>query len=185
MKALFAFALAFALGCGSSSSAPPPLDAGCEQACQDGMALYAVRQTMRLLYNESLNGREAGTQDAGAECLTGTANVSGVAVPDGGVGSVGVSLAYDFQACEYLDKSSAAAHTFDLTFTGVVTETGTLAVLGTATMALTIESAEITISGSVGDPPTPYVAPRCSLSLTQNSNDLEGTICGRAASASY
>jgi hypothetical protein len=188
MKALLSFTAvvtaALCAGCGSSSAPPAPTPA-CEQACEDGIALYALRQTMRLVYNEGLTGGTPGAQDAGAECLTGTATVSGVAVPDGGVGSVGVSLAYDFQGCEYLAKSSTPGRCFDLTFTGAFTETGTLAVQGTATMALEIDGAEITITGTVNDPPIDYVAPRCSVSMTQNGNDLSGTICGRTASASY
>jgi hypothetical protein len=185
MKPVFLFGALALVGCGSST--PPPLpSATCDTACADGVVLYALRQTMQFVYNEALQGQPAGAQDAGGECLTGTAAVGGIAVPDGGVGSVGVSLSYELAACQLLRKNTTPGHNYDLTFAGTVSEEKTIAVLlNTSTMTLAIKSDALSFSGTVYDPPMHYEGSNCVVDVTQNGNDVTGTICGRQAGFSF
>jgi hypothetical protein len=184
MKPVFLFGALALVGCGSPTPAPAP-PVTCDTTCADGIVLYALRQTMMLVYNEALTGNEAGVQDGGGECLTGAAVVGGTAVPDGGVGSIGVSLSYDFSVCQLLRKETTPGHDYDLTFAGTVSEDGANAVLSTATMTLAIKSDALSFSGTVYDPPIQYEGSSCVVDVTQNGNDVVGTICGRKAGFSF
>jgi hypothetical protein len=183
MKPVFLFAALALVGCGSSTPPAPP--ATCDTACADGIVLYALRRTMVFVYNEALTAQPAGAQDGGGECLTGTAAVGGIAVPDGGVGSVGVSLSYDLAACQMLRKNTTPGHNYDLTFAGTIAEQGTIAVLNTSTMTLAIKSDALSFFGTVYDPPVYYEGSSCAVDVTQNGNDAFGTICGRPAAFSF
>jgi hypothetical protein len=184
MKPVFLAGAMALVGCGSSTPAPAPPET-CDTACADGIVLYALRQTMMLIYNEALTGQDAGDQGGGGECLTGAAAVGGTAVPDGGVGSIGVNLSYAFAVCQLLRKNTTPGHNYNLTFTGTVSEEGANAVLSTATMMLAIKSDALSFSGTVYDPPTPYEGSNCVVDVTQNGNDVVGTICGRKAGFSF
>jgi hypothetical protein len=184
MKPVFLFGALALVGCGSPTPAPAP-PATCDTACADGIALYALRQTMRLIYNEALTAQDAGARDGGGECLTGTAAVGGTAVPDGGFGSVGVSLSYEFAACQLLRKETTPGHDYDLTFAGTVSQEGAIDVLGASTMTLAIKSDALSFSGTVYDPPVQHEGSSCVVDVTQNGNDVVGTICGRPAGFSF
>lgn len=63
--------------------------------------------------------------------------------------------------------------------TGSVSQTGTLAVQPTATTALVMQSAAITLEGDVYDPPIGYSIAACAVEMGQDGNQLSGTLCGR------
>ena len=71
------------------------------------------------------------------------------------------------------------AEDYSLTFTGTVTQSGTIAVQPTSTTSLVMRSADLTMSGTVHDPPIPYEVISCSVMLGQNANNVSGTVCGR------
>lgn len=172
-------------GCGSSSRQSAATPACTGQACADGIALFAVRQAMKLVYNEALVGAAPDAQDAGAECLTGSATVTGAARPDGDAGAVQVDLTYTFARCELLWKDTTLHRDCDVVLEGALSETGTLAVQSTSTTALAVTSDAFSIHGTVDDPPVSYDAPACALSFAQAGGQLSGTICGRAAVFTY
>jgi hypothetical protein len=183
MKRGFLFGALVLAACGSSTPPAPPTT--CDTACADGIVLYALRQTMMLIYNETVLGHEAGALDGGGECLTGTAAAGGTALPDGGVAAIGVSLSYDFGACRLLRRETTPGHDYDLTFAGTVSQEGTIAVLNTSTMTLAIKSDALSFSGTVYDPPVHCEGSSCVVDVKQNGNDVTGTICGRPAAFSF
>ena len=69
----------------------------------------------------------------------------------------------------------------NLTLTGIITQQGVIAVQPSVTTALLMSSEALTLTGTVYDPPIPYSADACELSLSQSGDDLSGTICGRPA----
>jgi hypothetical protein len=169
-----------ALACGNGKSAPSPPP--CDQACEDGSAVAALRETIKLAFNITLQGMEVGPQDATAKCpLGGTVHVFGTATSNAVQGATEVMLTYELDHCAYQSSDSDPKLVFSMTTTGTVTESGTIAVQPSATTALTITSDSITLSGTVYDPPIPYEADACALDLGQNGNDLSGTLCGRTA----
>src|SRR5262245_58145120 len=54
-----ALPLTFLLACQAEPPEPPP----CDDACTDGIALRSVRETMKLVYNLTLQGNDVGEQD--------------------------------------------------------------------------------------------------------------------------
>src|SRR5262245_2732028 len=77
-----------ATGCTGRAPAPPP---PCDTQCKDNIALRAIRETMRWVYNQKLQGRPVGVQDASASCLMqGRTNIFGDAGSNASQGSTEV-----------------------------------------------------------------------------------------------
>jgi hypothetical protein len=176
-------AMLLALGANACASeieaepAPP-----CDQECQDANALRAIRESMKLIYNLTLQGNPVGPQDEIIPCPQGGfARVFGEASSNSMQGATMVRLAYVFQDCSYLRRDEDPEENHDLTMTAVIGQEGTIAVQPSATTALLIASEAVTLSGTIYDPPITYTVEACELLLSQTGSDLSGTICGREA----
>lgn len=181
-RAIAVVALAASLlGCGAEEApASPP----CEQQCQDGVAIRALRETMKLVYNITLQGNPVGAQDETTPCpLGGSAHVFGVATSNAVHGATELELTYELDQCRYLQRDDEPAENYDMTLTGTVTQSGTLAVQPTATTGLVIRSDSVTLGGTVYDPPLAYAETECVIELGQSGSNVSGTICGREAGA--
>jgi hypothetical protein len=166
------------LGCGSSKSAAavPP----CDQACKDGIALRSIRETMKLAFNLTLQGKPVGHHDETASCpLGGKARVFGDATSNAVQGATEVKLTYVLDQCQYLQKDTDPTQSYHMTLTGTLAETGTLAVQPSATNAIEISSDTVSITGTVHDPPLDYKEDACAIKVGQNGNRLSGTFCAR------
>jgi hypothetical protein len=189
------FLLIASAGCGSkSSTALEP----CDTECKDGIALRAVRETMRFVYNQKLQGKPVGAQDAGADCLmTGTAQVFGTGTSNPEQGATEVHLTYVFNECLFtVPKNPTRERNYAMTITGAVTEDGILAVQPSSTTSLKLVSQALSLTGTVSDPPIDYDETICMLTdammttdamprrldAAQNGNNVAGTLCGRTAS---
>lgn len=179
VRSLFALvlvALACACGDGPKPAPPPP----CDQACKDGIALRALRETTKLVFNITLQGKPVGTYDVTTPCIRGgTARVSGTATSNAIQGATEVKLTYVFDKCAYLQKDDDAKQNYSMTISGTLDQQGTIAVQPTSTTALLMKSASITIVGSVYDPAEPYEVEDCPLDIFQNGNRVAGSMCGR------
>jgi hypothetical protein len=167
-------------GCGSkSSTALEP----CDTECKDNIALRSIRETMRFVYNQKLQGKPVGPQDAGANCLMqGTAQVFGTATSNPSQGATVVDLTYVFSGCLFtVPKNATRERNYSITLTGAVTESGILAVQPTSTTSLVLLSQALDLKGTVSDPPIPYEESGCALDATQNGNNVVGKLCGRTA----
>jgi hypothetical protein len=178
---------AVALGC--SGAGPSPSSPACDQTCRDAVALRAVRITLKQVFNGAIQAMPVGPQDQTYACTPfgGSAHITGTATSNANVGTTTVSLTYVLDHCRYIAADTDPTQNYDMTVTGIVMETGVIAVQpGTAT-SLTITSEAMTLSGTVYSPPLPYpdsdagAASTCALQLAQNGNQLSGTICGRTA----
>lgn len=170
-------------GCGSKAA---PAAATCDQACIDGIALRSVRETLKLVFNLTLQGNATGPQDETTACPQGgTARVYGLATSNSVQGATMIDLTYELDHCAYLSKNSTATRNYDVTITGTVTEVGTLAVQPTANTALLLDSMALGITGTVNDPPSDYHRDPCPLKVTQNGSDVTGTWCGAPVSFSF
>lgn len=177
-------------GCGAGPSpAPAP---PCEQRCQDGVALRGLRTAIKFAYNYKVATRPVGPQDAMTPCYSedgssgGTVHIFGDATVNAIQGASIVDLSYDFKDCLLsAPPDPTADQNFNLTFSGLVTEQGTLSVQPTATTALKLESTSVSISGTVYDPAVQYSASDCTLSVLQNGNAVSGAFCGRNAGFSF
>ena len=181
--ALAALALGALLACGGGSDEPaqtPP----CDMACEDGVALRALRDAIKLVYNVKLQGQPVGPQEATTPCpLGGMAQVSGDASSNADQGATMVHLTYVFTECAYSETDTDPTQTFAMTLDGTVTETGMIAVQSSATTALTFDSESMTFAGTVYAPAKPYDE-SCTVQLEQNGNDLSGKLCGHSAGTS-
>jgi hypothetical protein len=167
-------------GCGASANTTPPPP--CDQACRDGVAIKALREGMKLVFNLTLQGKPVGQHDVTVPCpLGGKARVFGEASSNAVQGATEVKLTYVLDACGYSQKDNTPRNNHALTATGTVTQFGTLAVQPTATTALVMKSDAITLKGTVYDPPLDYDEKACPLALSQSGNQLSGTVCGRQA----
>jgi hypothetical protein len=199
---LDAASFATAPGCGGAG--PSPTAPTCDQACQDAVALRAFRETVKQVFNGALQDMPVGAQDRMYDCtpLGGKAHITGTATSNANVGTTTVSLTYVLDHCRYLAVDVEPTQNYDVTLTGTAIETGVIAVQPGTTTSLTFTSAGMTFGGTVYSPPLPYpadaapdavmhdagpdAAPEsaCALQLTQNGNQLSGTICGRSAGVS-
>jgi hypothetical protein len=195
VKHTVTFAIVSTLACGSGGgggdAGPPP----CDGSCQDGVAILALRDTIKLVYNFKLSGQPDGPQNQMMDCLLGgKALVSGTATSNGAQGTTTVDLTYVFKECAYSVTDTDPTHTFQLTLDGTVTETGTIAVQPSSTTALIFKSppmdqdagpanqtGAMSFSGTVYAPPMPYLQKGCALQLGQDGNEISGKICGRDA----
>lgn len=172
--------LALGAGCGSSVSdppAPPP----CDEACKDGVALKALRETMKLAFNLTLQGKPVGEHDETTPCpLGGSARVFGSATSNALQGATEVKLTYVLTDCRYLFKDDDAEDNYAMMISGTMTQEGILAVQPSATSALVMKGESMKLIGTVYDPPLEYAAD-CPIELGQNGNKLTGKICGRDA----
>jgi hypothetical protein len=188
----FLRALTAALACGLClgavlSCAPaPPASAPCDGACQDGNALRALRETMKLVFNLTLQGKEVGHHDETVPCLRGgTAHIFGDATSNAEQGTTEVDLTYELASCSYLQKATEPRANFSMSFDGTVHQKGTLAVQPAATTAIVITSDAMSFKGTVYDPPIDYTADRCALDLLQNGSNVGGSMCDRKAGFSF
>jgi hypothetical protein len=174
---LSVFVLWAMLGCSDDKAEPSP---PCEERCRDNTAARALRETMKLAYNLTLQGNPVGPQDELTPCpLGGSAHVFGDASSNPKFGATEVDLTYELDACHYFSRDEAPGENYDMVVTGTLTQVGTLAVQPTATTALVIQSGSVTLTGNVYDPPIDYAADACAVALGQDGNFLSGKLCGR------
>jgi hypothetical protein len=180
MRALVLALLAsLALGCAAEEEPPEP---PCDARCEDSIALLALRETVKLVYNLTLQGQPVGEQDAETDCpFGGSARVFGTATSNPVHGATEVDLTYQLDTCAYLELDDDPRESYQMGFLGTLTQVGTLAVQPTATTALLMQSDSMSMAGTVHDPPRRFSAIDCALELGQNGNDLSGTFCGRTA----
>ena len=175
---LMAILIATSCACGDGPAppAPPP----CDQTCKDGTALRALRETLKLVFNLTLQGKPVGSYDETVPCIRGgSARIFGSATSNAIQGSTEVELTYVLDQCAYVQKDDDEKENYSITVSGTVTQEGTLAVQPSSTTALLMKSDSITLTGSVYDPPDPYEAKECPLDIFQNGNRVAGTMCGR------
>ncbi len=178
--ALAACALLFGAGCGAAATAPPK-PPPCDDECKDGVAIKALRETTKLAFNLTLQGKPVGTHDVTTPCPQGgAARVFGTATSNALQGATEVKLTYVLADCSYLFKDDDAEDNYSMTISGMITQEGILAVQPTATSAIIMKSDLVKMSGTVYDPPLEYTA-ECPVELGQNGNRLTGKICGREA----
>lgn len=177
-------AVVAAAGCGSGKEATP--SPPCDQKCVDGVALRSLRESLKLAYNLTLQGNDAGAQEGETPCPDGgSVRVVGEATSNSIQGATVVDLTFTFSACAYKRTSSDPEKSYDVVVEGVVREKGTLAVQPTATTALLLSSDALEIRGQVYDPPIVYEPGVCALVASQNGNEVTGTLCGRPARFSF
>jgi hypothetical protein len=177
--ATIALALASCATLACEGPKPPP-SKPCDQACQDRVAVRGVRETMKLAYNLTLQGKDVGTHDERIPCLRGgSARVFGKGTSKALQGTTEVELTYEFDRCLYRQRDDEPDENFELTISGTVEQKGTLAVSAGATTALFIKAATITAAGTVYDPPIEYAASECELEVSQNGSNIGGDFCGR------
>jgi hypothetical protein len=165
--------------CGGQASQPESV-ATCDAACRDRGAARALRETVKVIYNLTLQANPVGEQDESTRCpLGGRARVSGMATSLAEQGATELALRYELDECAYLQRDDDVEDNYDTVISGTVTEQGTLAVQPTATTALIFESDSISIVGTVYDPPADYAETDCALRLVQSGNSFDGMLCGR------
>ncbi len=183
-------AIASTVACGGSGKGGAATTPACDSGpCQDGIAILALRDAIRDVYNTALQGHPAGAQDAGAVCLFGgTAQISGTASSTADQGTTNVNLTYVFKGCVSSQIDMDPKQTYHLTLDGTVNEQGNIAVQPSSTTALTFDTGDaggMTLSGTVYAPPEAYTAKGCALDLEQNGSNVTGAICNRAAGTSF
>ena len=175
--ALFVFVAA---GCSSAEKADPAPP--CERECQDGVALRALRETMKLTYNLTLQGNPVGAQDESTDCPGGgSARIFGTATSNAVQGATEVDLTYELSQCAYSRRDESPKENYDVTLDGSITQVGTIVVQPGATTALIIAADPLALTGTVYDPPIAFDEPACTVQLGQSGNDLSGDLCGRSA----
>jgi hypothetical protein len=178
MRSAIVIFLAVVTACTSGPTPDPPPP--CDQLCLDGIAVAGMRLTLKQIFNQTLQGKPVGAQDAHYDCpLGGTAHVFGTASSNAIQGATDVNLTYELDGCVLIDRDTDPKGNYHLTTTGQVKQVGTLAVQPTATTSIGTQSEAITVTGTVYDPPVPYEQKACKLLTTQDGNKLTGTICGR------
>lgn len=180
IRLLSAAAIASTFACGSDGPTRPP-PPPCELECKDGVAIKGLRETLKLAYNLTLQGKPVGTHDLSTPCpFGGAARIYGTATSNAVQGATEVKLTYELAECKYLFQDDDAEDNYSLTITGTVTQEGIIAVQPSATSAVIMKSENIKLSGTVYDPPLDYTAD-CPVELAQNGNKVTGKICGRLA----
>ena len=169
-------ALLLSLGCSDTTPPQPP----CDAACEDGIALRALRETLKLVYNLTLQGNPVGEQDESTPCtLAGSARVFGAASAEPEHGATIVDLTYELRGCRHIELDEEADETYEMSIDGTLTQSGIIAAQPSATTALLMRSGSLTLEGTVHDPPRPYSAEDCVIELGQNGSRIAGTLCGR------
>lgn len=152
----------------------------CDERCQDETAARALRETLKLIYNLTLQGKPVGEQDETTRCpLGGSARVYGTATSVAEQGTTEVDLIYELTTCAYVQRDDEPEESYDTVIGGVFKQTGIIAVQPSANAALIIESESFGLEGTVYDPPVRYAQYQCSALLQQDGNAIAGTWCGR------
>jgi hypothetical protein len=181
-------------GCAISGSSPP--EPTCDQACQDGVAIRALRTGMAQLYNAAFPQPlppgvtppegfvpppwvPSGPQDLLVPCdATHVVHLFGDATSDPTQGVTMVNLTYQVPGCLSENKNDPTPEgNYGLVITGTLTEVGTLG--GNRTNALVIRGDGVSLSGTVFDPAYEYDE-LCDLDFVQNGGNVSGRLCGRA-----
>lgn len=182
-SALLMISLGAIIGCSDDTKPAAP---ACDEACQDGVALRAVREMSKLVFNLTLQGKPVGEQDQTVPCpLGGTARVFGEVGANATQGTVEVDLTYVFDGCGYVERDDDAGENYEITLTTSVTQIGTFASQSGATTAVLMKSDAVTMVGTVSNPPIGYRADSCALVMSQAGNDVTGTLCGRKAKFTF
>jgi hypothetical protein len=195
MRRIEILALAIACSSGCAISASPPPTPTCDQACQDGVAIRALRNGMAVVYNKAfpqpipkgVTPPEGfvppplvlpGPQDLHVPCdATHVVHLFGDATSDPNQGVTFVSLTYDVAGCVADNQNDPTPEqNYTLEIAGTLTEIGTLG--GNNTTAVVIRGDSVAFSGSVFHPAYEYVE-TCELDLVQNGNNVSGRLCGR------
>lgn len=167
------------IACSSVDAAHTPAPP-CDPVCQDQVAVRALREGMKLIYNLKLQGNPVGEQDAMSACPQGgKARVFGTATSNALQGATEVELTYTFTDCKYVHVDATPAENYQMTASGSITQSGILAVQPSATTALLFHSDSFSIDGSLYDPPLRYQAEACEFAASQDGNDMSGLWCGR------
>lgn len=167
-------------GGGDGPESPP-----CDTACQDGVAMRALRETMKLVFNVALQGKPVGTYDVSLPCAKGgSARIFGTATAELIQGATSVELTYVLDKCAYLQRDTQPKATFAMTFSGTLVQRGTLAAQSAATTGLVIIGENIVMTGTVYDPAIGYEA-TCNVFAAQNGNFVSGTLCDRDVGFSF
>lgn len=157
----------------------------CDQKCQDESASRALRETMKLAFNLTLQGKPVGTHDVSTPCPQGgTGRIQGTAFSNPQQGATEVDLVYTFDKCSYLLKDDTPISNYRMTLSGKITQKGIIAVEPSATTGLVIGSDNVTFDGTVYEPPIPFKVENCVIAFGQNGNRLSGTLCGREVAVS-
>jgi len=182
-SALSILFLGAVIGCSDDTK---PAATACDEACKDGVALRAVREMSKLVFNLTLQGKPVGAQDQTVPCpLGGTARVFGEVGANATQGTVEVDLTYVFDGCGYTERDDDAGENYAVTLTTTVTQIGTFASQSGATTAVIMKSDAVTLVGTVSNPPLEYRAEACALVMSQAGNDVTGTICERKAKFTF
>ena len=175
-RALVLFGSWLALACTEDPDPVPPCDARCE----DGIAARALRETVKLAYNLTLQANPVGAQDETTACpLGGSARVFGHATSNPQQGATEVDLTYELDRCAVLEIDEEADESYQMIVDGTLTQVGIMAVQPSATTALVMQSESMSLVGTVHDPPREYRALECPVELGQNGNDFAGLLCDR------
>lgn len=135
---------------------------------------------MKLVFNLTLQGKPVGAHDVTVPCpLGGQAHIFGTATSNPTQGSTEVKLTYALDACTLLQRDKDAEENYRLVVGGTFRQEGTLAVQPTATTALSIKGSDVSLVGTVYDPPIPYEERGCEVLLSQTGSRLSGILCGR------
>lgn len=171
-----------ALGCSDAGSVAEPRV--CDEGCQHDTAARAVREMLKLVYNLTLQANPVGSQDETTPCPAGgSARVSGEATSDARQGATLVRLDYRFSGCVYLQRDEEPHENYLIELSGSIHQQGTFAVQPNATTAVIMSGADLSLRGSVYDPPLAYEQRGCALQLGQSGDRLSGTLCGNIVGA--
>lgn len=166
--------------CGSDT-APTPTAPPCDDECKDEIALKAIRETMKLAFNLTFQGKPVGEYTLVAPCpLGGGVGLRGTATSNALQGTTEVDITYAFQDCAYFFKDDDPEDNYDIVLSGIFHQKGILAVQPTTPSAVNIEGTDVKLEGTVYDPPIPYSA-ACKVMIGQNGSVISGTICDRKA----
>lgn len=166
--------------CAGDAAPDPPAPPPCDQLCRDQTALRTLRESMKLVFNLTLQGKPVGTHDYTVPCpLGGQARIFGVATSNAEQGSTEVKLTYVLERCIVLERDDEAKENYRMVVSGTVVQEGVIAVQPSATTALSMKSDDVSLVGTVYDPPVPYEERGCAVVLQQIGSRLSGVLCGR------
>lgn len=166
--------------CATSTTPDPPAPPPCDQLCRDQTALRTLRESMKLVFNLTLQGKPVGAHDYTVPCpLGGQARIFGTATSNATQGSTEVKLTYVLDGCTVLERDNEPKENYRMVVSGTVEQEGIIAVQPSATTALSMKSNDVSLVGTVYDPPVPYEERACATLLSQTGSRLSGVLCGR------
>jgi hypothetical protein len=179
-RAKFVPLMLCAVGVAACADKTPPPPPACEQACQDGVALRAVREMMKFAFNDTFQSQSPGFHDLTTEkFLQGSARVFGTVDSNAEQGVTDVKLlTYVFTQAVYPKKEDDAEENYVIGLEGTITQEGKMAVQPSSPTALKMKSESLAIAGTVYDPPIKYLQMGCKLEMLQNGNSVSGMFCG-------